>query len=620
MSRICGIVDSGLSTDQISVAVHHLIQPQLHSDDFLEETRRLDGVAFGRIFFKNYNFSTHLSKHSQKSLCAFSGYFRDLATLCRRVGEESHGALEPTNPAEVLSYSLPKFGPSWLANLSGSYVFALWLAETRTLLLGSDRYGMTPLYYRHSGTQFAFASEIKGLVNLQPDHKVNFPAFQEIVALGHPLSDGTMYPSVHRLPPSSILTFQDGRLEIKKYWWYDQLPSPQHVTVPEFLETAQHLFARSVKTLLAQIQKPVCMLSAGYDSRRILIELASQSKPISAYTAPIVHTDGRFVYDVLIARALCDRFGVSHRASELPDPSEAGALVQHTHRFLDFQTDFHPWILPLLREIPPAGGVNFDGLGGDILFESNFVYEAEAAHTAYPGLLAESVLTRFPDLWASHFRLKIDAPPLLDRVEQLLQALPEFDHRHTLFYFTNWTRRMTALLTCGLLSLKMDSVFPFLDYDLVDFLFSLPPVIKRSSEVSKAMLQNRDPELARMIPTSHHPGIYTEPDDFCRPFCRPTPSNYVRRSQTSIYRAAASDIWKGRGLFGQLSRNSQAAVLGISLTRGMSSVPASLLGRAWPLTFVGQYALQRRTVDRPAWSAEGLEQARRYVYSKLDAR
>lgn len=616
MSRICGIVNPSPSADRSLSALKLLIQPQIHSDDFSVETSSADGAAFGRIFFKNFNFSTHLHHQDRELLCAFSGYFRDLPALCRKAAQDSNGDFHATTPAEVIAYLLPKLGTSWLAGVSGCYAFALWLAESRTLLLGSDRFGMIPFYYRHRGAQLAFASEIKALVNLEPDESVNLPVLQEIVALGHPLADGTLYPSVHRLPPASILTFQNGRVEIKRYWWYDQLPRPPKVTVPEFLETAQTLFGRSISSLLTQIEKPVCMLSSGYDSRRILLELARCNKPVATYTAPIVLPDGGFTCDVPIARALCKRLGVSHYASDFPDPAQSGSHARFTHRFLDFQTDFHAWILPLIRELPAASGVNFDGLGGDTLFESNFIYEAEAAHADDPRFLAESVVTRFPDLWSSHFRMNINAPPLIDRIERILRELPEIDHRHTLFYFTNWSRRMTVLLTYGLLSLKIDSVLPFLDYDLVDFLFSLPPLAKRIAEVSKVMLERSDPDLACSIPTSHYPGIYTNPDEFCKPFCESVPPGYRRRSQTSLYRASASDVLKGRSLMTRLSTNSQAAVLGISLTRSMRTVPSFLLNRAWPLTFVGQYALQRRTVCDPVWAATHLEQARAYMYAR----
>ena len=616
MSRICGIIKPGLTPDHGPALLQRLIAPMLHSSDFTPETWCKYGVAFGRIFFKNLNFSTHAYHSTDNQVyCAFCGYLRDRAALGRRMNREDKGIDESRSPAEIVAHLMVSHGASFLKELCGSFVFAHWDARSATISLGTDRFGVIPLYYSHSGAQLIFASEIKSILNLIPDQTVNFSAFQEILALGHPLAAKTVYSSIHRLPPASIVTFQAGKLETKRYWWYDQLPAPPKVSVTEFVDTAQNLLNRSIGALMEQIDAPVCMLSAGYDSRRIFLELVRHPKSIRAFTAPIVHSDGRFVCDVLIARALCRRFNVQHFASKLPPNSDAGRIARLTSRLLDFETGSHAWALPLISSIPVACGVNFDGLGGDILFESNFVYEAEAAHSDDPAWLASAVLARFPDLWSSHFRKSVDATPIVERIEQIIRQIPVFDHRYTLFYLTNWSRRMTSTMTNGLLSLKIDSVFPYLDYDLVDFLFSIPPLTKRHSEVTKLMLNTRDQKLADTIPTSHYPGIYSNPDYHCRPFCEALPLNYFRSNQTDLYRSAAAGALATRGVFGELSRHAQSAALAFALTQRMSSVPQWVLDRSWPLTGVGQFAHVRRTIEDPNWAAESLEQARNYLFS-----
>jgi hypothetical protein len=302
--------------------------------------------------------------------------------------------------------------------------------------------------------------------------------------------------------------------------------------------------------------------------------------------------------------------------ADLPSTSSYGDLARYTSTLLDFETDSHAWILPLLAKLRVGEGVNFDGLGGDVLYQFNWTYVDEAAHIDDPAYLARAVLQEYPDLWNSYFRIDSPEPSLAERFEQTFRNLPNFEDRFTAFYFTNWTRRKTALLSQGLLSLKIDSVFPYLDYDLVDHVFRLPPVIRRSSEISKAMLHLANPDFMRKIPTSHDERLASENDEFCRPFRRPLPRNYWVDSQASICRAAAVDIMKTDDVLFQLSRRAQLLVIGHWIARSKWCMPRRFVQSSWRLPLVGLYARQRRTARSKSEAALRLSAANAYVYGR----
>lgn len=625
MSRICGIIRSDWSRDQLSAGLDRLCAPLIHSSDFDHDRRCLDTVAFGRTFFKSLNFSTHLFASPDASvMCAFTGYLFDLESLGRQVLQEGNGLTVASNPAALIAYLFPRHRGRWLANLSGSYTFALWESNSGTLTLGTDRYGMIPLYYRHRGEQLSFASEIKALLALEPDHDTNLSALSELFVLGSPQGDQTLYPSIMRLPPATLLSFRNGDISVERYWSHGGVRPDPKLTVTEFVEEAQRLLGRSIARLTEQVARPICFLSAGYDSRRILFELARQAKPVIAYTAPTVQFDNPYTFDVPIAGALCEALGINHVTSELPPTSSCGDLARHASVLLDFETDSHAWILPLLAKLPAGAGVNFDGLGGDVLFQFNWTFEEQAAHLDDPAYLAQAVLQRYPNFWNSYFR--VDAPELslTERFEQMFRSLPDCEDRLTFFYFGNWTRRKTALFSHGLLSLKIDSVFPFLDYDLVDHVSRLSPVARRSNAVSKAMLFHTNPDIMRRIPTSHVDSATSGADTYHSSFDSSLssvyrdslPRNYWLHAQASINRAAAVDILRTGGVLGQLSRKAQLSVMAQFAPCPNRYMPKRMIKSSWRLPLIGLYARQRRTARSSTEAARQLAAANSFIYGR----
>lgn len=617
VSRICGVLRSGWSQGQTSAALDRLLAPLHHSPDFSTGRHCLNAVAFGRTFFSALNFSTYLFVSDDDSvMCAFSGYLFDPEDIRRQALLESGGSAAVSDPAALFAFLIPRHGSRLLVNLSGCYAFALWESRLRTLILGTDRYGMMPLYYQQRNGQLAFASEIKSLLNLEPDEDCNPAAFSELLSLGAPLGDHTLYPSVMRLPAATVMSFHEANAHAEQYWSRSTIQPDPKLSLPLFVEEAHRLLGRSIARLEKQIAHPMCFLSGGYDSRRVLLELVRNGKPVTACTSPTVRIDNPWTCDVPIARALCAELGVSHVTADLPPAASYGDLVRHSYTQLDFETDSHPWILPLLAKIRVGEGVNFDGLGGDVLFEYNFTYAEEAARMDDPAYLTQRVLRRFPDIWNLLFRLKPPLPSLADRIESALRNLPNDEDRLGLFYFGNWTRRKASLFAHGLLSLKVDSVYPYLDYDLVDHVLRLPPLVRRAAEVSKAMLNLANADLIRRIPTSHDKQLTSSSDEFYRQFRDRLPENYWLDSQASINHAAAVDILNAKGVLSQLSRKAQLSAIGNLMPVPKWCLPRDFTRISWRLRMTGLYALQRRTARSRHEAELSLSAANAYVYGR----
>src|SRR5262249_21227740 len=78
---------------------------------------------------------------------------------------------------EVLLAAYQKWGKACLDKLIGMFAFAIWDEKDRRLFAARDRFGVKPLYYKHSPKgNLLLASEIKAL------HSAGVPSYPDTIA------------------------------------------------------------------------------------------------------------------------------------------------------------------------------------------------------------------------------------------------------------------------------------------------------------------------------------------------------------------------------------------------------------------------------------------------------
>src|ERR1700676_2517566 len=76
---------------------------------------------------------------------------------------------------ETILHAYEQHGPACLQLFRGMFAFAIWDSQRRRLFCARDRLGVKPLYYYWDGRLFAFASEIKALL----EHAAISPSLDE---------------------------------------------------------------------------------------------------------------------------------------------------------------------------------------------------------------------------------------------------------------------------------------------------------------------------------------------------------------------------------------------------------------------------------------------------------
>jgi len=140
----------------------------------------------------------------------------------RDIREELKGrglAFRSDTDTEVILNAYLAWGIDCVERLEGMFAFALYDTRSATCHLVRDRLGIKPLFYAEGDSQLVFGSEIRAVLAGGAVRRDLSPAAAwDYFSTGYVPTPATIYQGVAKLPPAHVLTFADGRAELKRYW------------------------------------------------------------------------------------------------------------------------------------------------------------------------------------------------------------------------------------------------------------------------------------------------------------------------------------------------------------------------------------------------------------------
>ncbi len=176
---------------------------------------------------------------------------------------------------ETILHAYEQFGPAAVERFRGMFAFAIWDGAKRTLFCARDRLGIKPFYYYWDGKLFAFASEIKAL--LQHPEISTRPAeqlFPEYLAFGYMSGEQTLFQGIRKLMPGHTLTLtlagDEPKLEIRQYWDAPAPPEePEKRSDADWIAETRQRLEETVRMRLMSDVPLGMFLSGGVDSSAI---------------------------------------------------------------------------------------------------------------------------------------------------------------------------------------------------------------------------------------------------------------------------------------------------------------------------------------------------------------
>lgn len=218
---------------------------------------------------------------------------------------------------ETVLHLFRRQGARAVEQLRGMFAIAIWDENERRLWLARDRFGVKPLYYVHrEDGSLWFASEIKALLaGGAVRAELNAAAMPDFLANHAPSGNETLFAGVRRLPAGHTLTWQDGRIEITRYWdltWpaagETQVLSPakERELVAEYRER----LTEAVRLRLMADVPLGSFLSGGIDSAAITAIMSNLiDEPVRTFSVAFAEREAN---ELEYAREVATRFRTDH--------------------------------------------------------------------------------------------------------------------------------------------------------------------------------------------------------------------------------------------------------------------------------------------------------------------
>ena len=507
-----------------------------------------------------------MTSSDQNIVLVFNGEIYNFRELRINLEAKGHTCRGHSDTEVLLNLYLAE-GEAMLSHLNGIFAFALWDKRKQALFIARDALGVKPLYYTAINGQFAFASEIKALLNLVPEaRELDIASLHRYLSFLWCPGEGTPLKSVRKLGPGEAMWVRKGQIE-RRWTWY-QLPVFRGVSADldqtsALAGTASHLRQAVQRQMVADVPLGA-FLSGGLDSSAIVAFAKEINPDIHCFTIESVGGQEKGITDDLpYARKVAKHLGVPLDVVSINANRMAGDLERMVSQLDEPLADPAPLNVLYISQLARERGLKvlLSGAGGDDLFTGYRRHRAVQAerywrwlpHEVRSGLAqvtgcldqSRAITRRVSKLFSGaalegdarlveYFRwtreadlLVLYTPETRNALGIELAAMPMLNFLHPLPTTVAPLDRMLALEQRFFLAdhnliytdkmsmaVGVEVRVPFLDLDLVDFAARIPLGLKQRGSEGKWILKKA------MEPYLPHEVIYRPKSGFGAPLRR----------------------------------------------------------------------------------------------------
>jgi asparagine synthase (glutamine-hydrolysing) len=443
---------------------------------------------------------------------------------------------------EVLLKLYMREGHAALAKLNGFFAFCIYDKQQQTFFVARDRFGIKPLLYVFDDDKFLFASEMKTILEYGIEKDLDFESLYSYLQLNYIPAPHTIFKSVKKLLPGHFILASRRKLQIDK-WYEIPFDSASAGNNPISYDDAKKKFAElleaSVKKRLVSDVPLGSFLSGGIDSS-VIAALAKKHKP-HLHTFSIGFRDEKFFDETAYANLVAKHIGSEHTVFSLTNDD----LYSHVHDILNYidepfadssainvfilskETRKHATValsgdgadellggynkhaafqrlinkglkenlaqtfLPLLKTLPQSRNNSFSNKVRQLVrFAEGAKLPSKERYWRWAGYATEDQAMRVLNAAS---REKMNSSEYDSRKNASVRHVPQhYSINDVLRNDVDFVLPNDMLMKVDLMSMShgLEIRVPFLDYEVVNFLFTLPGDFKINRNIRKRILQD----------------------------------------------------------------------------------------------------------------------------------
>jgi asparagine synthase (glutamine-hydrolysing) len=435
--------------------------------------------------------------------------------------------LRTTSDSEVILEAFARQGAECVHLFNGMFALAIYDTQQHVLHLYRDHMGIKPIFYYWDGHSFAFASELKALLQVPAiSRKIQPPAIEQFLHRGYIPAPYTIYESIYKVLPGHYVTVSSAGLHTKPYWSTNRAVHSEIITdEQQARRQLEELLLSSIRYQLVSDVPLGVLLSGGIDSSLVTALAARQwGTNLNSFSIGFkesTHNESHY------AKAVATHIGTHHHEF-IVSSVEAKQLVEpmldvYDEPYADSSAIPTMLVSRLARQHVT---VALCGDGGDELFFGYGMYQW-ANRLANPWLrnlrkpIAQLLSYRKPVRYQKaaalfNYRTEAELPSHIFSQEQgfFSNRELEFLHQHSLtpngrgLSVEQTGRKLSAMEKQALYDLNtylpddlltkvdratmqygLEARVPLLDYRIVEFALNLAPDLKYRNGITKYLLK-----------------------------------------------------------------------------------------------------------------------------------
>jgi len=457
--------------------------------------------------------------------------FRELRQQLQAEGRRFRTA----GDTEVTLQAIAQWQDDALARLQGMFAFAAWDADTQTLFAARDHLGVKPFHYFWDGKLFAFASELKALLEHPAISKeIDLDALGLYLECQYIPAPLTIFKHIRKLPAGFALRLANGELKTWQYWHVDYRNKPAWDEA-ESLSRLDAELRRSVEAMLVADVPLGAFVSGGLDSGVVAAMMTDiTAKPIDTFNLGFLHSDKSFdtsQSEHQQAAMVANHIGSRHHALMVAPDDILDAFESWVDVFDEPFGDQAALPTMLLSKLTRKEvTVVLTGEGADELFSGYTNYAKRVKEERITSILGHEnsplrpLVSQMPALWQKDRIVKAIGLPLPQRYATIPNLFDRATHP-ALFSDAFLARQQTHiadyaaaffdqcnsasylekimhvdmrlwlpddLLTKvdrATMAYSLEARVPYLDHKFVEFVAQLDPALKQNGKTTKYLLK-----------------------------------------------------------------------------------------------------------------------------------